>query len=416
MILPLNLKDFIHGKSVEWERLEFKSDWNPIAVIKEICAFANDFHNLNGGYIVLGIEDDNGRPKLPPKGLDPKKIEKIQKEIRGKCKRIVPEYYPRLIPVVFKNQNILVIWVPAGQNRPYQAPSSFEKNPTYNYYIRQGAETIIAKGQFLNELMQLTAKVPFDDRLNQSVDLNVLDKQLILQFLQKINSELYKEVDEISFEDLCIQMDISDKINNHFAPKNIGLMFFYSKPHKYFPLSQIEIVHFNDDESGDVFDEKIIQGSLDFQIQQTLSYLKSYVIKEKVIKYSNQAETSRFYNYPFSALEEVIVNAVYHRSYEEREPIEIRISRTKIEVLSFPGPVRSVKMKDFDKGRVVSRRYRNRRIGEFLKELHLSEGRSTGVPKICRSMKNNGSPLPIFKTDENRTYFLVTLPIHHAFI
>jgi len=29
----------------------------------------------------------------------------------------------------------------------------------------------------------------------------------------------------------------------------------------------------------------------------------------------------------------------------------------------------------------VSRRYRNRRIGEFLKELNLTEGRSTGIPK-----------------------------------
>lgn len=30
---------------------------------------------------------------------------------------------------------------------------------------------------------------------------------------------------------------------------------------------------------------------------------------------------------------------------------------------------------------VVCRRYRNRRIGEFLKELELTEGRSTGIPK-----------------------------------
>jgi ATP-dependent DNA helicase RecG len=39
-------------------------------------------------------------------------------------------------------------------------------------------------------------------------------------------------------------------------------------------------------------------------------------------------------------------------------------------------------------GRVVSHRYRNRRIGEFLKELELTEGRSTGVPKILKAMAN----------------------------
>lgn len=56
--------------------------------------------------------------------------------------------------------------------------------------------------------------------------------------------------------------------------------------------------------------------------------------------------------------------------------------------------------------------YRNRRIGEFLKELELAEGRSTGVPKILRAMRQNGSPEPVFESDEDRTWFLVRLPVH----
>ena len=60
----------------------------------------------------------------------------------------------------------------------------------------------------------------------------------------------------------------------------------------------------------------------------------------------------------------------------------------------------------------VIRRYRNRRIGEFLKELDLTEGRSTGIPKILRVMRENGSPTPIFETDDETSYFLIRLPIH----
>ena len=63
----------------------------------------------------------------------------------------------------------------------------------------------------------------------------------------------------------------------------------------------------------------------------------------------------------------------------------------------------------------TNRRYRNRRIGEFLKELDLAEGRSTGVPKILRAMRNNGSPAPSFETDDDRTWFLVRLPAHPSF-
>ena len=59
-ILPINLEDLIHARSVESVRCEFKKTWSEHireSVIHSICAFANDFYNLNGGYIILGIED-----------------------------------------------------------------------------------------------------------------------------------------------------------------------------------------------------------------------------------------------------------------------------------------------------------------------------------------------------------------------
>lgn len=65
-------------------------------------------------------------------------------------------------------------------------------------------------------------------------------------------------------------------------------------------------------------------------------------------------------------------------------------------------------------GRAVSRRYRNRRIGEFLKELEFTEGRSTGIPKIMEAMAKNGSPPAHFEFDEDYSYFMVRLPVHPA--
>ncbi len=70
MNLPININQLLHGKAVEWERLEFKAGWNPEVILRSICAFANDFHNLGGGYIVVGIEEKDGQPVLPPKGVN----------------------------------------------------------------------------------------------------------------------------------------------------------------------------------------------------------------------------------------------------------------------------------------------------------------------------------------------------------
>ncbi len=33
MPLPININDLLHGKPVEWERLEFKEGWNPLDVL-----------------------------------------------------------------------------------------------------------------------------------------------------------------------------------------------------------------------------------------------------------------------------------------------------------------------------------------------------------------------------------------------
>jgi ATP-dependent DNA helicase RecG len=125
-----------------------------------------------------------------------------------------------------------------------------------------------------------------------------------------------------------------------------------------------------------------------------LDKIQRNYLRETVIKHPDRAEATRVCNIPYAALEEALVNAVYHRSYEEREPIEVRISNEELVILSFPGPDRSIRLEDFQAGRIVSRRYRNRRIGEFLKEPDLTEGRSTGIPKILKVMAANGSPAP----------------------
>lgn len=66
--------------------------------------------------------------------------------------------------------------------------------------------------------------------------------------------------------------------------------------------------------------------------------------------------------------------------------------------------------------RVSNRRYRNRRIGDFLKELHLTEGRNTGFKKILNAFETNGSPKPEFETDDDHSYFISRLFVHEGFL
>jgi ATP-dependent DNA helicase RecG len=169
MSLPININDLLHGKPVEWERLEFKAGWNPEAVLHTLCAFANDIHNMGGGYILIGIAEDKGRPVLPPVGLDPAQIDAIQKELLNLgFSAIAPYYHPIAVPVEIEGRHVLVLWALGGPTRPYKAKISLGKDSKdYAYYIRKGSSTIRAKGADETELMSLAATVPHDDRINQ---------------------------------------------------------------------------------------------------------------------------------------------------------------------------------------------------------------------------------------------------------
>ena len=61
--LPINIDDLLHRRTVESEHIEYKASWNPETVLHTLCAFANDFHNLGGGYVVIGVAEENGSPE-----------------------------------------------------------------------------------------------------------------------------------------------------------------------------------------------------------------------------------------------------------------------------------------------------------------------------------------------------------------
>ena len=109
--------------------------------------------------------------------------------------------------------------------------------------------------------------------------------------------------------------------------------------------------------------------------------------------------------------------AYYHRRYDEYQPVEVNIMPDMIEIISYGGAERSIKLDDLRAGkRVHARRYRNPRLGEFLKELHLTEGRGTGFPTIHEELKKNGSPDSIIEADDEHTYFIIRIPCHPEFV
>ncbi|MGP0063311.1 MAG: ATP-binding protein [Isosphaeraceae bacterium] len=258
----------------------------------------------------------------------------------------------------------------------------------------------------------MTATVPFDDRPCRAADVDDLRPALIRSFLKEIGSGLYKDADKMSLVELGRRMNIVDGADEFVKPRNVGLLFFHDEPKKFLPGAQIDVVIFPTGPGDDVLIEKSFHVPIHEQVQDALRYIQNNILQEKVIKHPDRAKATRFFNDPMAAIEEALVNAMYHRGYDQREPVEVRINPEGIDIVSYPGPDASIRIEALNGDKIISRRYRNRRIGEFFKELDLTEGRCTGIPKMRAAMAQNGSPPPRFSTDDGRTYFLVELPVH----
>ena len=414
-ILPIDGDGLLRNRGVESERVELKASWDPATtgpqVLKTVCAFANDYHNLNGGYVVIGAAERDGRAVLPPVGLSDADVEAAQKWILGNCKRIDPPYFPVLSPETVEDRRILVVWAPGSDTKPHRAPGA--ASGSSRYWVRLGAETVDAerRGGLLRELIQQTARVPWDDRPARDARVEDMSEAKVREHLRDTRSGL---LDESDTRDVYRRMKIVVRINEHEAPRNAGLLFFSRDPVRWFRGAKIEVVQFAAHIDGDVQEERIFGGDIADQIRDSLSYIEN-LSTSHLHKQENGVPVHGWVGYPMPALRETVVNAIYHRGYDvdQPDPTKIYLYPDRMEITSYPGPVPGIEPRHLRPGaKAPSAPARNRRIGEFLKELGLAEGRLSGVPRIFRSMKDNGSPRPEFDFDENRTYFRATLPAH----
>ena len=414
-ILPIKLEDLLYCRGIESERVEFKASWDPrttgVQVLKTICAFANDFHNLNGGYIVVGVGEQDGRAVMPPAGLTSSVLEDAQKWIRGNCERLDPTFRPILSPEVVNGRRILVIWVPASEVRPHRGPAGRGGQP--RFWVRLGAETVDAeqRGDTLRHFLEQTAKTPWDDRRAFDAQIEDLRETRVREFLRDIGSGLLDEPDAGA---VYRHMRITTRINQHEVPRNAGLLFFSNNPAQWYRGAKIEVVQFAADRGGDVQEERTFSGPLQDQFRDCLNYLEN-LSATHLQKQRDRSQVRGWVSYPLPALRETLVNALYHRSYDtdQPEPIKVYLYPGRIEITSYPGPVPGIELHHLTRdGELRPVPARNRRIGEFFKELKIAEGRLTGLAKVFKAMANNGSPPPRFEFNPDRTYFLATLPAH----
>ena len=141
----------------------------------------------------------------------------------------MPEYHPLVEVCVVEGRHVLQLWAAGGQNRPYQAPKSLaekgKRTSEYAYFIRRHSSTVEVKrnSSDWNELMELAAKVPFDDRVNHRAKVDDLEMELVTQHLKMAGSGLLAQIKASSPLEIFQKMRLVDGPPEFLRPRNAGL-------------------------------------------------------------------------------------------------------------------------------------------------------------------------------------------------
>ena len=206
MALPISIEKLLDGSMVEGHRIEFKQGWNPAPVYRTICAFANDFTNDGGGYILIGVKEVNGLPVRPVQGIGIGDVESMEKKMVEYNNLISPVYFPKTSMEEIDGKLVYVIWCPAGLYRPYEVPDNgspsaiFEFDEDRTWFM----VTVPAHPVFLGD-------DPVNDPVNERIKNGVNDseKPILLNDRQMEIYSMIEKNDRITKEELKKHFGVS---------------------------------------------------------------------------------------------------------------------------------------------------------------------------------------------------------------
>jgi len=333
----------------EGQFIEFKESLDK-SLSKEIVAFAN----ASGGVILLGITDTGHI-----KGIE------ISNRLKSQIQDMAYNCDPSIITSVTDLENVLVVEVLEGKNKPYSCSSGF--------FMRMGANAQKMSRDEILSLSVKSGKIRFDEQICSNFDWKDFDDEKFTYYLKlaKISYNLPKE--EI-LQNLRV---LTDDGMTH-----AGVLFFAKHPYKYIISSKIRCIHFNDDERIDILDKKEVDRGIIGNIEFAEAYLKERVPVRYEIKALRRSE---FPEYPEEAYREAIVNAIIHFDYFLGDTIAVEKLKSSIIInnkgeLMFP-------LSEFGKKSEA----RNRLLVDLLARTDFMEKAGTGIKRMTNACTENGN-------------------------
>ena len=324
----------------EGPKLEFKTDdLRPEQLAKEIVAFAN----MNGGKIVLGIQDKTKKII----GTERKNLQAwLMDTVLGHY--VHPFINVDYEEVTSKGKKVAIVTVPQGSAKPYV----LRHNKREEIYMRYGDTCQLATREQQARLFHQGGLVSLEKMPIHGSSLKDFDTRRLREYLV----DIVKVIEQREWEKFGERKLIEELLRRDFMRTPEGkkepvcalfaILLFGKEPVRWLPQSSFRVTVFPgiDKDYDTNLDISTRSPFVRLSPSEASSYselsipdrilfdLKSHISHEKL----DGAERKRYWDFPEIAIRELLINAFAHRDWSKNTGIEVSVYSDRMEFIS-PG-------------------------------------------------------------------------------
>ena len=368
---------------IESDLSERKESWSGDAPKKgrqAVCAFANDLpDHRQPGVLFVGARDDGTPTHLSITD----KLLRTLSDIKTDG-NILPPPSILVEKRTLKGVEIAVVIV-----QPSDAPPVRYRG---RIWIRSGPRRALATPQeerILNERRRFR-DIPFDVQPIATCPLSALSRVLFEQeYLPNAFAPDVIAANERSYEQQLASCRMIASVDEP-TPTILGMLVLGVSSRDWVPGAYIQFLRIAGTNLSDqIRDEALIDGNLSQVLRRIDEKVDSHNRAEIDIRSTDRE--SRTMPYPRVALQQLIRNAVMHRTHENTNaPVRVTWFDDRIEISNPGGPFGIVTRDNFGRPGITD--YRNPNLAEAMKVLGFVQRFGIGIQTARAALENNGNP------------------------
>ena len=362
------------------ERKESLRGDSPQTAREAVCAFANDLpDHRRAGVVFIGVDDGGAPVGLPVTDELLRQLADMKTD-----GNIVPPPTLTVGKRTLKGREVAVVTVEPSDSPPVRYRGRI--------WIRIGPRRGIASAQderILNEKRRYR-DVPFDARPVPTATLGDLSRRAFEEeYLVSAFAGDVLAANDRSYQQRLASTKMVASADEP-TPTVLGLLVLGTQPRDFLPGAYVQFLRVAGRELADpIVDELVIDGPVADLLRRVDDKLASH--NRTAVDFTSGSTEVRTSQYPIVGLQQLVRNAVMHRTYEATNaPVHLYWFDDRIEIANPGGPYGAVTVETFGAPGLVD--YRNPNLAEALRVLGFVQRFGFGIPTARRELERNGNP------------------------